>query len=118
MHHMPMETHACAGPDAAGPTPGDVAPELIVAVTAVVARSARLTPREHQALRELLAGQANKDIAARLGCSVKTVETYLTNVMRKTRTASRLALVSESWLAWAASVRRPGPRPLGRALFT
>ncbi|MEQ8652098.1 MAG: response regulator [Kiloniellales bacterium] len=62
---------------------------------------ASLTPRESQVLREVVAGQANKMIAHRLGISVKTVEMHRARVMAKSGAKSLAELVR---LALAAGV--------------
>lgn len=45
--------------------------------------SARTTPREVQIIRLLADGKANKEIAAQLGITVRTVETHRAKVMQK-----------------------------------
>jgi DNA-binding NarL/FixJ family response regulator len=52
-----------------------------------------LTPRETEVLKMTAWGYSNKDIASRLGLSVKTVEVHKTNGMRKVGMTSRLQLV-------------------------
>ena len=52
-----------------------------------------ITPRETEVLRLTAWGYSNKDIAHRLGLSVKTVEVHKTNGMRKLGMNSRLQLV-------------------------
>ena len=52
-----------------------------------------LTPRETEVLKMTAWGYGNKDIASRLGLSVKTVEVHKTNGMRKVGMTSRLQLV-------------------------
>jgi len=42
-----------------------------------------LTPRERETVQLLTEGSANKDVAAKLGISVKTVETHRATIMRK-----------------------------------
>jgi two-component system response regulator FixJ len=49
---------------------------------------ARLTPRERQVLLGLAEGKANKIIAAELGISPRTVETYRADIMQKLGTRS------------------------------
>lgn len=61
----------------------------------------RLTPRESEILREVVAGQANKMIAHRLGISVKTVEMHRARVMAKSGAKSLAELVR---LALAAGI--------------
>jgi DNA-binding NarL/FixJ family response regulator len=52
-----------------------------------------LTPRETEVLKMTAWGYSNKEIASRLGLSVKTVEVHKTNGMRKVGMNSRLQLV-------------------------
>ena len=52
-----------------------------------------LTPRETEVLKMTAWGYTNKEIASRLGLSVKTVEVHKTNGMRKVGMNSRLQLV-------------------------
>lgn len=52
-----------------------------------------LSPRELEVMELVVAGAANKEIAARLGLSPKTVEVHRANVMRKTRAESLAELV-------------------------
>lgn len=48
-----------------------------------VATSQDLTPREREIVRLVAEGESNKRIAARLGVSVKTVDSHRTSAMRK-----------------------------------
>jgi two-component system CheB/CheR fusion protein len=63
-------------------------------------RVAELTPRQHQIMNCVLAGQPSKNIAADLKLSQRTVESHRAAVMRKTGTTSMPALAR---LALAAS---------------
>jgi two-component system CheB/CheR fusion protein len=63
-------------------------------------RVAELTPRQHQIMTLVLAGQPSKNIAADLGLSQRTVESHRAAVMRKTGVTSMPALAR---LALAAS---------------
>lgn len=45
----------------------------------------KLTPRERETVQLLAEGQSNKEVAAILGISVKTVETHRSMIMRKLR---------------------------------
>jgi two-component system response regulator FixJ len=56
-------------------------------------RFVRLTDREIEVMDLIVAGAANKEVAARLGLSPKTVEIHRANVMRKTRSGSLAELV-------------------------
>ena len=53
------------------------------ALPPTTADSAILTPRERETLQLIAEGSSNKQIAAKLHVSVKTVETYRQNVMEK-----------------------------------
>lgn len=50
---------------------------------AVAQRLATLTPREHEVLRHVIAGQLNKQIAADLGTVEKTIKVHRARVMEK-----------------------------------
>jgi DNA-binding NarL/FixJ family response regulator len=56
-------------------------------------RSARLTVREREILQLLAEGQANKEIASRLGISPKTAETHRARIMAKLEMHSIIELV-------------------------
>jgi len=55
---------------------------------AAVTRISGLTEREHEIMDLVIAGHANKEIAARLGISQRTVENHRASVMTKTGVAS------------------------------
>ena len=55
-----------------------------------------LTPTERDVVRLLSEGLANKDIAARLFLSPRTVQSHLTHVYTKLGLASRVQLVQEA----------------------
>jgi len=59
----------------------------------IAARLASLTPREHEVLDLVVAGYANKQIAAHLFLSPKTIEIHRANVMKKMRVDSLAKLV-------------------------
>ena len=52
-----------------------------------------LTRRERQVMEQIVRGAANKEVAASLGLSHKTVEVHRANVMRKTQAGSLAELV-------------------------
>src|SRR6266478_505562 len=56
-------------------------------------RSETLTPREHEVMRLVVAGLLNKQIAAELGISEKTVNVHRSQVMQKMRADSLAELV-------------------------
>ncbi|GAA1501872.1 response regulator [Nocardioides humi] len=53
----------------------------------------QLTDREHDLLAELLRGRSNRQIAAALGLSEKTVSNYLSNILAKLDARDRAHLV-------------------------
>ncbi len=60
---------------------------------ALARRFLRLTTREREVLDLIVNGAANKEVAAALGLSPKTVEVHRANVMRKTQAGSLAELV-------------------------
>ena len=65
----------------------------------IAARLAELTPREHEVMSMVTDGKANREIAAALGVSSKTVEVHRARVMDKMRADSLAELVRMSMLA-------------------
>lgn len=65
-------------------------------------RQWRLSQRQAQVMECLLRGDANKTIAARLGCAVATVEVHITALLRKAGADSRVDVVAKVWRASAA----------------
>jgi two-component system response regulator NreC len=63
---------------------------------------ARLTEREAEVLRLIASGHSNKEIAARLSLSVKTIEAHKANAMRKLGLNGRIDIVKyavlQGWL--------------------
>jgi predicted ATPase/class 3 adenylate cyclase/DNA-binding CsgD family transcriptional regulator len=57
---------------------------------------AALTPTEHDVVRRVSEGLSNRDIAARLFVSPRTVQTHLTHVYAKLGLTSRVQLVQEA----------------------
>lgn len=70
-----------------------------------------LTAREQEVLELLREGRANKEIAEALGCTVRTVEFHISNLLRKVGVSSRLELVARgrSKLTLAARISEEGP---------
>lgn len=56
-------------------------------------RQRELTDREEEVLRSIAQGYSNKEIAAQLGISVKTVESHKSNLMEKLQLTSRTDIV-------------------------
>lgn len=56
-----------------------------------------LTPRQVDVLSGLSRGLSNKALTTELDCSVKTVETHVTELLRRSGAESRLALVAMFW---------------------
>lgn len=59
----------------------------------VTARARRLTPREREVMDLLLSGRTSREIAAKLGLSVRTVEGHRRVVLRKMEVSSATQLV-------------------------
>jgi len=59
----------------------------------IAARLEELTPREHEVMTMVTDGKSNKEIAAALGVSAKTVEVHRARVMDKMRADSLAELV-------------------------
>jgi DNA-binding CsgD family transcriptional regulator len=69
--------------------------------TTAVKRLAELRDREREVLELMIAGLRNRDIAERLGISVRTVKFHVSNVLRKLDVDSRTAAIA---LAHAAGI--------------
>ncbi|MBC8158951.1 MAG: response regulator transcription factor [Alphaproteobacteria bacterium] len=65
-------------------------------------RFSLLSPREHEVLSQIVAGEPNKRIAFNLGLSEKTVEAHRAKVMEKTRASSLAELIKMATLLTAA----------------
>jgi FixJ family two-component response regulator len=65
----------------------------VEAAEAICRRIASLTPREHEVMRCIITGAANKQIAAELGIAEKTVKIHRSRVMKKLEVASVAALL-------------------------
>ncbi|WP_439630354.1 LuxR C-terminal-related transcriptional regulator [Gemmata sp.] len=102
--------HAAAGNTHVDPV---VAAQLVVGSgrAGEGAEKPDLSGREIETLKQIAEGYSNKQIAARLDLSVKTVKTYMTRAMEKLGARSRVALVrcaaERGWLAggWGSSPR-------------
>ena len=57
------------------------------------ARLAKLTPREFEVLRLVIAGRLNKEIGAELGVTIRTIKTHRARVMQKIAVISVAELV-------------------------
>jgi len=67
----------------------------------------QLTPREREVLRHIARGYMYKEIAQRLGISVKTVEAHVSAVLRKLQLSSRHEL--SRWAVQRRLVSIDGP---------
>ncbi len=65
----------------------------------IAMRLAELTPREHEVMAMVTDGRSNKEIAAALGVSAKTVEAHRARVMEKMRAESLAELVRMALIA-------------------
>jgi RNA polymerase sigma factor (sigma-70 family) len=65
----------------------------------IAARLAELTPREHEVMAMVTDGKSNKEIAATLNVSAKTVEVHRARVMDKMRADSLAELVRMAMIA-------------------
>ena len=73
--------------------------------TDVARRVSHLTQREREVMDLIVAGKANKEVAAELGLSPKTVEVHRAHVMEKMQVASLADLVRIALLAGRSSRR-------------
>ena len=88
---------------------GRVQQAACAAAAAAASRLAALTPREHEVLEGLVAGQSSKAIALDLGASPRTIEVHRLRVMEKLQVRSLPELVRLVQAAGAAH----GPVPPG-----
>ena len=62
--------------------------------TTLTTRSITLSERELQVIELVAAGLTNQDIAINLAISKRTVDNHISNILTKTKTDNRVALVS------------------------
>jgi FixJ family two-component response regulator len=70
------------------------------------ARLAKLTPREFEVLRLVIAGRLNKEIGAELGVTIRTIKTHRARVMQKIAVISVAELVRLAQKAGVAPAER------------
>jgi len=72
-----------------------------------------LTPRERQVLERIVRGKLNKEIAAELGTSVRTIKAHRQKVMEKARvkTLAELVLIAERLGILASSAQQKTTTP-------
>jgi len=73
----------------------------------ILSRVARLTPREREVLTRVVAGKMNKQIAAELGTSEKTIKVHRARVMSKMQAESLAELVVLAQIAGLCATRVP-----------
>jgi DNA-binding NarL/FixJ family response regulator len=71
------------------------------------------TPREREVFGHVLRGESNKDIARKLGRSLKTVELHVSRVLKKAGKSSRIQLFA-SLLEEGRERKNAGPAILRR----
>lgn len=88
------------------PQPGTAAPQEeptsindALATRALASARTRwnLSARECQVIAHLAEGDANKEIAAKLSCALRTVEAHVTSILQKARCDSRAKVVAHFW---------------------
>jgi len=81
---------------------GSLVSNFVHGDTTTASRATRLTERESNVLRRVAEGFSNKEIAAELNLSIKTVETYKTRAMEKLGLRDRVEIVrfavKQGWL--------------------
>ena len=81
---------------------GSLVSNFVQADSAATSRVVKLTERESNVLRRVAEGYSNKEIAAELNLSIKTVETYKTRAMEKLGLRDRVEIVrfavKQGWL--------------------
>ncbi len=69
-----------------------------------------LTPREQEVIQHIARGYLYKEIAQRLGISVKTVEAHVSSVLRKLQLSTRHELTTWAWERFEPPDRGKGAR--------
>jgi DNA-binding NarL/FixJ family response regulator len=70
----------------------------------------QLTPREQEVIQHIARGYLYKEIAQRLGISVKTVEAHVSSVLRKLQLSTRHELSTWAWERFEPPERGKGAR--------
>ena len=70
----------------------------------------QLTPREREVIQHIARGYLYKEIALRLGISVKTVEAHVSSVLRKLQLSTRHQLTTWAWGRFEAPEEGKGSR--------
>lgn len=102
-----LAAHAGRGPEALLRPPPAPRPPRTASQWPVDPVDAELTGREIEVLGCLVAGMSNKQAARALGISVRTVTVHVSNLLRKTGSASRTEAA-----IWAVQRRLPVPTPV------
>jgi DNA-binding NarL/FixJ family response regulator len=80
----------------------DVDPDPLELRLASATPAWKLTRRQAEVMRLIARGDANKEIAANLGCAENTVELHVTALLRRVGVSSRTQLVARFWSeTWA-----------------
>lgn len=75
-------------------------------ITAIHSKFARLTPREREVVHQVLDGRLNKQIAAALGITTRTVKMHRTSIRKKLGIRSVVQLAT---LAYDSQLFEPIP---------
>ena len=75
----------------------DVSRDELAARVAERAAAWSLTPRQREVLAGVAEGLTNKELCERLGCSLPTVETHMSALLRKAGAMSRGELTAALW---------------------
>ncbi|MEW2376907.1 AAA family ATPase [Micromonospora sp. NPDC047812] len=102
-----LAAHAGRGPEALLRPPPAPRPPRVTPRRPADPVDAELTGREIEVLGCLVAGMSNKQAARALGISVRTVTVHVSNLLRKTGSASRTEAA-----IWAVQRRLPVPTPV------